>query len=48
EEVVLYTMDGRVADRQQMTGEGTLDISKLARGVYIVRCGARTTKLVVR
>ena len=48
EEVVVYTMDGRVAASRQMTGQGQLDISRLAQGVYIVRCGARTTKLVVR
>ena len=48
EEVTVYTMDGRVAARKVMTGEGQLDVSRLAQGVYIVRCGARTTKMVVR
>lgn len=48
EEVTVYTMEGRVAARKTMTGQGTLDVSRLAQGVYIVRCGARTSKLVVR
>ena len=48
EEVVLYAMDGRTMGRWQVTGQGQIDVSRLAQGIYIVRCGARTTKLVVR
>lgn len=46
EEVVVYTIDGRIVVRQQITIQGTLDVSHLDKGIYVVRCGARTAKLI--
>lgn len=46
ETVVIYTMNGSVVKTQQVTLEGSLDISGLPQGVYIVKCGARNTKLM--
>lgn len=44
----VYTMDGRLAHQCPVTGETTLDISSWPCGVYILRAGSRTEKLVVR
>ena len=46
ERVTVYTMEGRPVIQKEITMEGTLDISRLARGIYFVRCGARTARLV--
>ena len=47
ERVTVYTVEGRPVIQKEITMEGILDISRLAQGVYFVRCGARTTKLIV-
>lgn len=40
---------GRIVMQRCITAENTtLDISQLAKGIYLVRCGERTSKLVVR
>lgn len=46
ETVTIYNMNGSVVMRQQVTLEATLDIAALPHGVYVVRCGARTARLV--
>ena len=46
ERVTLYSIEGRPVLEQEITMEGVIDLSHLARGVYIVRCGARTARLV--
>ena len=48
EQVTIYTMDGRRVMQQTVTMEGTLDLQTLTQGLYIVRCGARTAKLIKR
>lgn len=44
----VYGIDGRVMHRSQVTDLTTLDTSLWPRGVYIVRAGSRTEKLIVR
>lgn len=44
----LYTIDGRRLHSQRFTTQCTLDLSGLPRGMYIVRVGARSEKLLVR
>lgn len=40
---------GRIVMQRCITAENTtLDLSQLAKGIYLVRCGERTSKLVVR
>lgn len=46
EQVELYSITGALVKRQQVTMEGTMDISALPHGVYIVKCGARNARLV--
>lgn len=46
--VEVYTMTGQKVCEQQMTTEGHLDTGSWNKGVYIVRTGSRTTKLIVR
>ncbi len=46
ETVVVYSMEGRIMMQQEVTLEGQIDISALPHGIYIVRCGARTSKLI--
>lgn len=48
EQVVLYTIDGRRVMEETITREGVINLSQLHRGIYVVRCGARTAKLVVQ
>lgn len=44
----VYTTDGRTVLQRPVSMETTLDISHWNRGVYIVKVGSRTGKLVVR
>ena len=44
--VSIYSINGTLVLQQQVTLEGTLDISRLPYGIYIVKCGARTARLV--
>ncbi len=44
--VTLYTTGGAVVLSQQVTMEGNLNLSTLPHGIYVVRCGARTARLV--
>lgn len=46
EEVAIYTITGVRVKTQEIVMEGTMDISQLPHGIYIVKCGARTTRLV--
>lgn len=46
ETVTIYTINGSVVMSQQVTMEATLNISNLPHGVYVVKCGARTARLV--
>ena len=48
EEVSIYSIEGRKLLRQQIAGEAQIDISRLTKGVYLVKCGGRTAKVVVR
>lgn len=44
----VYGIDGRLAVKADVDTETTLDTSRWPRGVYIVRVGSRTEKLIVR
>lgn len=44
----VYTIDGRRVLQQPIHTEATLDVSRWNNGVYILRVGSRTEKLVVR
>lgn len=44
----IYSVDGRHVMQAPVSIEATLDISHLNPGVYIVRVGSRTEKLIVR
>lgn len=45
--VVIYDMTGRaVLSRQAHSGSNTIDIASLPQGVYFVKSGTRTTKLI--
>jgi hypothetical protein len=46
ETVTIYNMNGSVVKTQQVTLEGSMDVSTLPHGVYVVKCGARTARLV--
>lgn len=46
ETVIVYSMEGRIMMQQEVSLEGQMDISTLPHGVYIVKCGARTSKLI--
>ena len=46
EHVTVYTIDGRSVMTQEVVMEGQFDISRLPHGIYIVKCGARTARLV--
>ena len=48
ERVRLFDMSGRMVLQAEPTGEATLqvDISGLARGMYVVRCGKEVRKVV--
>ena len=46
ETVTIYSIDGRSVMTKEVVMEGTMDVSRLPHGVYIVKCGARTTRLV--
>ena len=43
----VYTIDGRLLMQTPVTTETTLDVSSWNRGVYILRAGSRSEKLVV-
>ena len=44
----VYTIDGRRVLQQPIHTEATIDVSRWNNGVYILRVGSRTEKLVVR
>ncbi len=44
----VYGMDGRLTEKMQVSGQTTLDTSRWPRGVYILRSGSRTAKLIVK
>ena len=46
EMVEVYSIDGRKVMSQEVVMEARLDVSRLAHGIYIVKCGARTARLV--
>ena len=46
ESVIVYTIDGRKVMTKEVVMEGSLDVTQLPHGVYIVKCGARTARLV--
>jgi subtilisin family serine protease len=46
ERVTVYSIDGRTIMTKEVVMEGTLDVARLPHGVYIVKCGARTARLV--
>lgn len=44
----IYNIDGRKLVELPVTEETTIDVSTWQRGVYIMRCGSRTEKLIVK
>ena len=46
ETVSIYSIEGRLMMSQEVVMESAIDISRLPHGVYIVKCGARTARLV--
>lgn len=44
----VYSADGRLVYRTTATLEATLDLTRWQRGIYLLRAGSRTGKLVVR
>ena len=46
ETVTIYTINGTQVLSREIVMESTIDVSALPKGIYIVKCGARTTRLV--
>ena len=46
ETVAIYAINGVKVMEKQIVMEGTIDIAQLPHGVYVVKCGARATRLV--
>ena len=46
--LTVYALDGRTMMQTPVSVETTLDVSNWNKGVYILRTGSRTAKLVVR
>lgn len=46
EQVTVYSITGVPVISQEVVMEGVLDVTKLPHGIYIVKCGARTARLV--
>ncbi len=46
--MTVYSVDGRMVMQTVVTERATIDVSQWADGVYIVRMGSRTGKLIVR
>lgn len=44
--VQIYSINGSLIHQQPVTMEATIDITSWPKGIYIVRCGSRTAKLV--
>ena len=44
--ITVYSIDGRRVLTQEVVMEGQIDVATLPHGVYIVKCGARTARLV--
>ena len=44
----IYSVDGRLVMQTEVTDRITLDVSRWDGGVYIVRMGSRTGKMIVR
>lgn len=42
----IYNMNGQLIYQQQVSLETQVDISQWSKGIYVVRCGGRTTKIV--
>lgn len=43
-----YSIDGRKVYADRVDGETSIDVSRWAKGVYVLRAGSRTEKLIVR
>ena len=43
-----YSIDGRKVYTDRVDGETSIDVSRWAKGVYVLRAGSRTEKLIVR
>jgi subtilisin family serine protease len=43
----VYSIDGRIVEQRPVTSETTLDVSSWNQGIYILRVGSRTEKLIV-
>lgn len=48
EQLAVYTTDGRLFHSEPVVQEALLDVTSWPRGIYILRIGTRTGKLVVR
>ncbi len=48
EQVSIYSISGVPVLTQSITMEGSIDCSALPRGVYVLRCGARTARIVLQ
>ena len=48
ETVQIYSMNGQCVMSQEIVMEGRIDVSTLTAGVYVVKNGARTARLVVK
>ena len=46
ETVTIYTISGTQVLSREIVMESTIDVSALPKGIYIVKCGARATRLV--
>lgn len=44
----VYSIDGRLVLQTPVTVETTIDVSSWNRGIYILRAGSRTEKLIIR
>ena len=44
----IYSIDGRLVSQRQVETECSIDTHGMPQGVYIVRIGSRTERLVVR
>lgn len=48
QKLLVYSVDGRLLQQRTVTHETTFDINGWTPGIYIVRVGSRTEKLIVR
>lgn len=45
-EAAVYNMSGTLVMKQLVEGSGAIDMSAYPAGVYVVRCGGYSTKIV--